>query len=39
MVDLHVEGKLPQQGFVKQEDVALDAFLNNRFGMCYAKKS
>jgi saccharopine dehydrogenase-like NADP-dependent oxidoreductase len=39
IVDLHVEGKLPQQGFVKQEDVALDTFLSNRFGMCYTRKS
>jgi saccharopine dehydrogenase-like NADP-dependent oxidoreductase len=39
IVDLHVEGKLPRQGFVKQEDVALDTFLSNRFGMCYANKS
>jgi saccharopine dehydrogenase-like NADP-dependent oxidoreductase len=39
MLDLHVEGRLPRQGFVKQEDVALDTFLSNRFGMCYANKS
>ena len=39
MVDLHLEGKLPTLGFVKQEDVALDTFLSNRFGMCYANKS
>ncbi len=32
MVDLHFAGALPTQGFVRQEQVALDAFLKNRFG-------
>ena len=36
VVDLFREGKLPQQGFVRQEDVDLDAFLANRFGRYYA---
>ncbi|MGD9649955.1 MAG: saccharopine dehydrogenase C-terminal domain-containing protein [Dongiaceae bacterium] len=36
MVDLHAEGTLPQKGFVKQEDVTLEQFLNNRFGQYYA---
>ncbi len=36
MVDLLAQGVLPQQGFVRQEDVALDTFLSNRFGSVYA---
>ncbi|HYC37437.1 MAG TPA: saccharopine dehydrogenase C-terminal domain-containing protein [Usitatibacter sp.] len=36
MVDLLVEGKLPQEGFVRQEEAALDVFLGNRFGRFYA---
>lgn len=35
-VDLHREGKLPTQGFVRQEDISLPAFLDNRFGAPYA---
>ncbi len=34
-VDLFREGKLPQAGFVRQEEVALPDFLANRFGMAY----
>jgi saccharopine dehydrogenase-like NADP-dependent oxidoreductase len=34
-VDLFREGKLPQQGFIRQEQVALPAFLANRFGSAY----
>jgi saccharopine dehydrogenase-like NADP-dependent oxidoreductase len=34
-LDLHVSGKLPERGFVRQEDVALPDFLSNRFGRCY----
>ena len=34
-VDLFREGKLPQKGFVRQEQVELPAFLANRFGMAY----
>ena len=34
-VDLFREGKLPQQGFVRQEQVALPDFLANRFGSAY----
>jgi saccharopine dehydrogenase-like NADP-dependent oxidoreductase len=37
VVDLWREGKLPSQGFVRQEDVALPDFLANRFGAPYAK--
>jgi saccharopine dehydrogenase-like NADP-dependent oxidoreductase len=34
-VDLFREGKLPQSGFIRQEQVALPAFLANRFGSAY----
>jgi saccharopine dehydrogenase-like NADP-dependent oxidoreductase len=34
-VDLFREGKLPQQGFIRQEQVALPDFLANRFGAAY----
>ena len=37
MTDLLVEGKLPQKGFVKQEEASLADFVNNRFGQYYAK--
>jgi saccharopine dehydrogenase-like NADP-dependent oxidoreductase len=36
MLDLLVEGKLPKQGFVRQEEIDLDGFLTNRFGRVYA---
>lgn len=36
MLDLLREGVLPQRGFVRQEDLALDRFLANRFGAVYA---
>jgi saccharopine dehydrogenase-like NADP-dependent oxidoreductase len=36
VLDLHVAGKLPRKGFVRQEDVALPDFLANRFGKAYA---
>jgi saccharopine dehydrogenase-like NADP-dependent oxidoreductase len=35
VVDLHASGKLPKQGFVRQEQVSLPDFLANRFGRCY----
>ncbi|MEM9295651.1 MAG: saccharopine dehydrogenase NADP-binding domain-containing protein [Planctomycetota bacterium] len=35
-VDLHLQGQLPNQGFVRQEHVALPEFLSNRFGKYYA---
>jgi len=34
-VDLFREGKLPQRGFIRQEQVELPDFLANRFGMAY----
>lgn len=36
MCDLLAAGKLPQQGFVRQEECRLDDFLANRFGGYYA---
>jgi saccharopine dehydrogenase-like NADP-dependent oxidoreductase len=38
MLDLLAQGCLPQAGFVRQEDVALDDFLANRFGRVYARE-
>ena len=35
VVDLHMHGKLPRTGFIKQEQVALDGLLENRFGKHY----
>ena len=34
-LDLHHTGKLPSQGFVRQEHIDLTVFLANRFGMNY----
>jgi saccharopine dehydrogenase-like NADP-dependent oxidoreductase len=36
VLDLLAEGRLPSSGLVRQEQIALDAFLANRFGRCYA---
>jgi saccharopine dehydrogenase-like NADP-dependent oxidoreductase len=36
MCDLLVEGKLPQKGFVRQEEAKFSDFLANRFGRYYA---
>ncbi|MQR02220.1 saccharopine dehydrogenase family protein [Glaciimonas soli] len=36
MVDLVVQGKLPQRGLVRQEEAKLADFLANRFGRYYA---
>jgi saccharopine dehydrogenase-like NADP-dependent oxidoreductase len=35
LVDLLREGKLPAKGYVRQEDVTLSDFLDNRFGECF----
>ena len=32
VLDLHVAGKLPDQGFVRQEQVNFEEFMNNHFG-------
>ena len=34
-LDLFREGELPQSGFIRQEQVPLEAFLSNRFGRLY----
>ncbi|MDO9400968.1 MAG: saccharopine dehydrogenase family protein [Polaromonas sp.] len=39
VLDLLASGRLPTRGFVRQEDIALDDFLANRFGSAYADKS
>ena len=36
MLDLLADGTLPRTGFVRQEQVPLEAFLANRFGRAYA---
>lgn len=36
MLDLLATGRLPQSGFVRQEDVRLADFMANRFGQVYA---
>ncbi|SAL55722.1 saccharopine dehydrogenase family protein [Caballeronia telluris] len=38
-LDLFREGVLPQSGFIRQEQVPLEAFLNNRFGRLYEGES
>jgi saccharopine dehydrogenase-like NADP-dependent oxidoreductase len=37
VLDLLATGALPAKGFIRQEDIALDAFLANRFGGNYAQ--
>lgn len=37
-IDLVHNKKLPQSGFVKQEEITLEDFLDNRFGQYYANK-
>jgi saccharopine dehydrogenase-like NADP-dependent oxidoreductase len=39
VLDLHVAGKLPRKGFVRQEEVTLADFLANRFGRAYASSA
>lgn len=38
VLDLMANGKLPQQGFVRQEDVLFDDFINSRFGQYYQRE-
>lgn len=38
VLDLMANGKLPQQGFVRQEDVDFGDFINNRFGKYYERR-
>lgn len=35
-VDLHAQKKLPERGFVRQEDIRFEDFITNRFGRYYA---
>ena len=37
VLDLLVSGQLPQSGFIRQEDIPLKVFLENRFGQVFAK--
>jgi len=37
VLDMLAAGDLPQSGFVRQEEIALPAFLANRFGRAYAE--
>jgi saccharopine dehydrogenase-like NADP-dependent oxidoreductase len=37
VLDMLADGSLPAKGFVRQEDIALDTFLANRFGRAYAQ--
>jgi saccharopine dehydrogenase-like NADP-dependent oxidoreductase len=37
MLDLLATGQIRQRGFIRQEDVRLPVFLENRFGQVYAK--
>jgi saccharopine dehydrogenase-like NADP-dependent oxidoreductase len=39
VLDLLANGKLPRKGFVRQEDITLDALLQNRFGRIFATMS
>lgn len=39
VLDLLADGTISQRGFVRQEDIALDEFLANRFGQAYALTS
>ncbi|MBS9721158.1 saccharopine dehydrogenase family protein [Tianweitania sp. BSSL-BM11] len=39
VLDMLASGKLPQSGFVRQEEVSFPEFLNNRFGRYYGSSS
>ncbi|MCF6369645.1 saccharopine dehydrogenase family protein [Rhizobium halophilum] len=38
VLDLLADGQLPATGFVRQEEIGLEAFLSNRFGQMYAHR-
>ncbi len=38
VVDLHLNGKLKGSGFIRQEEIELSAFLDNRFGRWYRQE-
>jgi saccharopine dehydrogenase-like NADP-dependent oxidoreductase len=39
VLDLHLAGRLPPRGFVRQEQVDFEEFLGNRFGRWYDSSS
>lgn len=39
ILDLLANGELPDKGFVRQEDISLQTFLENRFGAIYAVRA
>jgi len=39
VLDMLAAGDLPQSGFIRQEDIALESFLANRFGRLYLAES
>jgi saccharopine dehydrogenase-like NADP-dependent oxidoreductase len=39
VLDLLANGKLPTKGFVRQEEIALADFLDNRFGQFYSPEA
>ncbi len=39
VLDMLADGALPQAGFIRQEDIPLPAFLDNRFGRFYAPQA
>jgi hypothetical protein len=39
VLDLLREGRVAQQGFVRQEEIGLDVFLANRFGSLYGDQA
>ena len=38
VVDMYVNSKIAQQGFIKQESISLEDFMNNVFGKVYEKE-
>lgn len=39
VLDMLVDGTLPQKGFIRQEEINLDTFLANRFGRVYGDQA
>jgi saccharopine dehydrogenase-like NADP-dependent oxidoreductase len=37
VLDMLAQGKLPTSGFIRQEDIAFDDFIQNRFGQVYGQ--
>jgi saccharopine dehydrogenase-like NADP-dependent oxidoreductase len=35
VLDIHASGQLPQKGFIRQEDINFEKFMQNRFGKYY----